>query len=228
MSNKKSSFPISAVEFLSKLKRNNNREWFEAHRDEFQISIIEPAQEFVIVLGELLRTIVPDIIAIPKIDKSIFRLHRDVRFSKDKSPYKTNLGILFWEGERKKIECSGFYFHIEPKNFFIGTGIYIFTGELLKKYRDALSNPDNAKELDTIIKKLKRKGYGIGGKFYRQVPRGLDKDYPFTEYFLYNALYAYDETLPLKDLYKQDIVKYSFKKFKEMLPIHQWLVNNLG
>jgi len=228
MNNKKSPFPKSAVEFLSKLKRNNNKDWFEKHRDEFQISIIEPAQEFVIVLGELLRTIVPDIIAIPKIDKSIFRLHRDVRFSKNKSPYKTNLGILFWEGERKKMECSGFYFHIEPNNFYIATGIYIFTGELLKEYRNSVSNPDNAKELEAIIKKLKKKGYEIGGKFYRQVPRGLDKGYPFAEYFLYNSLYAYDETLPLKDLYKQDIVKYSFKKFKEMLPIHQWLVKNLG
>ena len=89
------SFPGNSVRFLSKLKRNNNREWFESHREEFVTSVLEPAQEFVVVLGELLRTIAPGIIAIPKTDKSIFRLHRDVRFSKNKSPYKTNLGILF-------------------------------------------------------------------------------------------------------------------------------------
>ena len=226
--NKKSGFPKSAVDFLTKLKRNNNKDWFETHREEFQHLILEPAQEFVIVLGELLRTIVPDIIAIPKIDKSIFRLHRDVRFSKDKSPYKTNLGIFFWEGAKKKMECSGFYFHLEPGQFFIGNGIYIFTNELMKAYRDLISSPDKAKELDSIVKKLKKKGYALGGKHYKQVPRGLDKDYPFAEYFLYNGLYAYDNSFPLKDLYKQDIVKYSFKKFKEMLPIHQWLVKNLG
>lgn len=87
-------FPFEAIKFLSKLKNNNNKEWFESHREEFISSVLEPAQEFVVVLGELLRTIVPEIISIPKIDKSIFRLHRDVRFGKDKSPYKTNLGIL--------------------------------------------------------------------------------------------------------------------------------------
>src|SRR3970282_3008545 len=107
-------FPFEAIKFLSKLKRNNNKDWFESHRDEFNNSVLEPAQEFVVVLGELLRTFVPGIIAIPKTDKSIFRLHRDVRFSKDKAPYKTNLGILFWEGDRKKMDCPGFYFHAEP------------------------------------------------------------------------------------------------------------------
>ena len=228
MSNNKSGFPKSAVDFLTKLKRNNNRDWFESHREEFQYSVLEPAQEFIIVLGEMLRTIAPDIIAIPKVDKSIFRLHRDVRFSKDKSPYKTNLGLFFWEGTKKKMECSGFYFHLEPGQFFIGNGIYIFTNELMKEYRDIISIPAKAKELDSIIKTLKKKGYGIGGKFYKQVPRGLDKEYPYAEYFLYNGMYAFDDTFPLKDLYKQDVVKYSFKKFKEMLPIHRWLVKNFG
>jgi uncharacterized protein (TIGR02453 family) len=228
MSNNESGFPKSAVDFLTKLKRNNNRDWFESHREEFQYSVLEPAREFVIVLGEMLRTIAPDIIAIPKVDKSIFRLHRDVRFSKDKSPYKTNLGLFFWEGTKKKMECSGFYFHLEPGQFFIGNGIYIFTDELMKEYRDVISTPNKAKELDSIIKKLKKKGYGIGGKYFKQTPRGLDKEYPYAEYFLYNGLYAYGDSYPLKDLYKQDVVKYSFKKFKEMLPIHRWLVKNLG
>src|SRR3970282_2502527 len=96
-------FPFEAIKFLSKLKRNNNKDWFESHRDEFNNSVLEPAQEFVVVLGELLRTFVPGIIAIPKTDKSIFRLHRDVRFSKDKAPYKTNLVILFWEGIKQTL-----------------------------------------------------------------------------------------------------------------------------
>ena len=228
MTTNRSSFPKSAVEFLTWLKRNNKKDWFESHREEFQNLVLEPAQEFVVVLGEILRTIVPGIIAIPKTDKSIFRLHRDVRFSKDKSPYKTNLGLFFWEGTKKKMECSGFYFHLEPDQFFIGNGIYLFTDELMKKYREVISNPIKAKELDAIIKKLKKKGYGIGGKYYKQVPRGLDKEYPYAEYFLHNGLYAYDDSFPLKELYKQDLVKYSFRKFKEMLPIHQWLVKNLG
>ncbi len=220
-------FPFDAVKFLSKLKRNNNREWFESHRDEFNNSLFEPAQEFVIVLGELLRTIVPDIIAIPKTDKSIFRLHRDVRFSKNKLPYKTNLGLYFWEGDRKKMECSGFYFHVEPEYFFLGAGQYIFTDEQLKKYRNIVYDPVKGKELDSIVKKLKKKGFGIGGKTYKKVPRGFDPEYPYAEYLLYYGIYSYEEKKDLKMLKKEDPVKFAFNKFKAMLPIHQWLVKNI-
>jgi len=220
-------FPFEAIKFLSKLKRNNNKEWFESHREEFVSSVFEPAQEFVVVLGELLRTVAPGIIAIPKTDKSIFRLHRDVRFSKDKSPYKTNLGILFWEGERKKMECSGFYFHIEPDYMFLGAGLYMFTDDLLKKYRGVVYDPDKSKGLDSIVKKMKKKGYRFGGKTYKRVPKGFDAEYPYAEYLLYNGLYVYEEIKDLKKLLQNDTIKFSFKKFKEMLPVHQWLVKNI-
>jgi len=220
-------FPRDTVKFLSKLKRNNNKEWFESHREEFVSSVFEPAQEFVIVLGELLRTIVPGIIAIPKTDKSIFRLHRDVRFSKNKLPYKTNLGLYFWEGDRKKMECSGFYFHVEPEYFFLGAGQYMFTDEQLKKYRNVVYDPDKGKELDSIVKKLKKKGYGIGGRTYKKVPRGFDPEYPYAEYLLYFGIYSYEEKKEFKVLTKEDPIKFAFNKFKAMLPIHQWLVKNI-
>jgi uncharacterized protein (TIGR02453 family) len=220
-------FPLDAVKFLSKLKRNNNRKWFESHREEFVNSVLEPAQEFVMVMGELLRTIAPDIIAIPKTDKSIFRLHRDVRFSKNKSPYKTNLGILWWEGNRKKMECSGFYFHVEPGYFFLAAGQYMFTDDLLKKYRRFVYRPDKAKELDSIVKKLKKKAFELGGKTYKRVPKGFDAEYPYSDYLLYNGIYIYEEKSDLKKLQKENVAKYVYKKFTEMFPLHQWLVKNI-
>ncbi|RPI71510.1 MAG: DUF2461 domain-containing protein [Ignavibacteriales bacterium] len=222
-----SNFPFDAIKFLSKLKRNNNKEWFESHREEFNNNLFEPAQEFVVVLGELLRTFAPGIIAIPKTDKSIFRLHRDVRFSKNKSPYKTNLGLYFWEGERKKMESSGFYFHVEPGYIFFGAGQYTFTNELLKKYRNVVYDPEKGKELDTIVKKLRKKGYKIGGKTFKKVPRGFDPEYPFSEYLLYLGIYAFEEINDLNLFKKEDPVKLAYKKFKSMLPIHRWLVENI-
>ena len=218
-------FPEDAVKFLAKLKRNNNRNWFESHKEEFIASVLEPAQEFVLVLGEMLRAVAPGIIAIPKTDKSIFRLHRDVRFSKNKSPYKTNLGIIWWEGDRKKMECSGFYFHVEPEYFFLGTGQYMFTDDLLKKYRRVVYDPDKAKELDTIVKKLKKKGFELGGKTFKRVPKGFDAEYPFSDYLLYNGIYVYEERSDLKKL--ENAVDYAYKKFVQMLPLHQWLVKNI-
>ena len=226
--NGKKIFPLNTLEFLKKLSKNNNKEWFEENRELFNSDFLQPALQFVVDLGEKLRTIAPNIMAVPKIDKSIFRLHRDVRFSKDKSPYKTNLGIYFWEGKRKKMECSGLYFHIDPKSYFLGAGMYMLSGDLLKTYREKVYNPVLGKELSDIVQKVIKKGkYGLGGKTYRRVPKGFDPEYPYAEYLLYSGFYIYYEGKNIKDLVK-DPVGYAFKIYKDLLPVHQWLVKNLG
>lgn len=217
-------FPKCTIDYLTKLSRNNNRLWFDKHHEEFEMNFLEPAQKFVLEMGSKLQDIVPNINAIPKIDKSIFRLHRDVRFSKNKSPYKTNLGLYFWEGNRKKMESPGFYFHIEPKLFFIGVGMYMFSKAYLKTFRDAAADPSLGKELHTIIKKLtKNKNYSLGGKFYKKIPKGYPDNLPQSEYLLHNGLYLYYEDDHSK-LIKNDPVKFTFKVFEEMLPLHQWFV----
>jgi len=104
-------FPRQYFTFFNQLKKNNTREWFEEHRGDYDEFVLDPAREFVIAMGEKLRKIAPAVNAIPKINQSLFKINRDVRFSKDKSPYKTNMGIWFWEGRGKRMESSGFYFH---------------------------------------------------------------------------------------------------------------------
>ncbi len=221
-------FPLKTLNFLKKLSKHNNREWFESHRDEYNSDFLEPALQLVVELGERLPAITPNIQAIPKIDKSIFRLHRDVRFSKDKSPYKTNLGLYFWEG-KKKMDSPGFYFEINTKGFFYGSGIYMPPKEQWKLFRDAVSNPQLGKELDAAVKKILKKGnYSIGGKKYKKVPKGCDVETPYAEYLLYEGLYAFYESENINELTKADAVDFSFKKFKDMLPVHQWLVKVLG
>jgi uncharacterized protein (TIGR02453 family) len=178
-------------------------------------------------MGDILREIAPDVQAIPRVDKSIFRLHRDVRFSKNKAPFKTNLGIYLWEGPGKKLESSGFYFHIEPKLFFVGLGMYVFAPEQIKKFRKTVYNPTNAEELLKIIKHLKKKGYKINEPNLKQVPRGFDKEYKYSDLLKYNGLYAFYESNNLDGLMNTDQIKFVFKKFKDMLPIHQWLLKNM-
>jgi len=226
--NKSSSlnFPNNTAVFLKKLSNNNTKEWFEKNRELFNNDFLQPAVQFVVDLGERLQTIAPSIVAIPKIDKSIFRLHRDIRFSKDKSPFKTNLGIFFWEGKNKK-ESPGFYFHIEPKLFLLASGIYMPSKEQLKIYRDAVYNLELGKELHNTIKKVLQKGkYTLEGKTYKKVPKGYDPNYPYAEYLLYNGLYLEYSSSNFSEL-KNDVVNFSFKIFKDMLPIHQWLVKIL-
>lgn len=222
------SFPFITAKYLSDLSRNNNREWFMKNRERFDFEFLQPAVQFVIDLGERLQEFSPNINAIPKIDKSIFRLHRDVRFRKNKSPYKTNLGIYFWEGKGKRMECSGFYFHIEPNYFFLGAGMYVFSPQQLKKYRDIVYNPEKGKELSDIISSIKKnKNYLIGGKTFKKTPRGYDSDYKFSELLLYSGVYAFYEIDSLNIFHKKDIVEFSYSVFKEMNPLHKWLIKNI-
>lgn len=220
-------FPKTTIAYLKKLSKNNNREWFEANRDSYNSDFLEPCFQFVVEMGDKLQDIDPDIVAIPKVDKSIFRLHRDVRFSKDKTPYKTNAGLYFWNGKMKKMDASGFYFHLEPNYFGVGLGIYMFPPHLLKKYRDVVSKSSSSKELHQIVRLLEKKGFTIGGKKFKKVPKGYDSNILYPGYLLYEGIYAWYESDDFKKIEAGKAVNFIFKVFKEMLPLHKWLVKNL-
>ena len=223
-----SSFPNDAVAFLKKLSKNNNRDWFSANRNLYDKDFLEPAIQFVLEMGDKLQNISQNIHAVPKTDKSIFRLHRDIRFSKNKDPYKTNMGIYFWEGPGKKLECSGFYFHLEPKKFGIGVGMYQFTKEQLKKYRDIVSDPVMVTELNSIIIKiLKKSEYTINGKNYKKIPRGYNPNGKLADYLLYDSIYLWYDGKDIKVLNKKNVVNFIYKIFKDMSPLHMWLVKNI-
>lgn len=226
MSKQKNNFPFTVVQFLKELKNNNNKIWFENNREKFNELLLAPALQFVVDLGEELKKISPEINAVPKIDKSIFRLHRDVRFSKDKSPFKTNLGLYFWEGKRKRMECSGFYFHAEPGLYFMGTGMYMFDKELTAKYRAAVYNPDKGKKLRDIIKKIEKK-YEVKGEKLKKVPRGFDPEYPYADLLKHDSLYTLYESKNMDDLYNGDAVKIAAKFFNETVALHNWLTEEL-
>jgi len=220
-------FTNETVKFFKQLDKNNTKEWFEANRARFESEVLDPAKIFVLHMGDMLRDIAPDVMAIPKTDKSIFRLHRDVRFSKNKAPYKTNLGIFFWEGEGKKMECSGFYMHIDPKTYFLGVGMYMFTPDQIKKFRELVYNPVKAEELTKIINKIEKKGYKINDTHYKTVPRGFDKEYKYADMLKYNGLFAFYESKELKELLEADQLKFLFEKFKDVSPLHRWLLENM-
>lgn len=229
MKTKNSSFPQNTIIFLTKLSKNNSKVWFDNNREKFTEDFLSPAVQFVIEMGERLSTLSPNINAVPKIDKSIFRLHRDIRFSKDKSPFKTNMGLYFWEGRGKKMESSGFYFHIEPKMYFVGAGMYMFTKEQLLNYRQIVSETEAAKSLDGLISKLtKKNNYKLGGKTFKKTPRGFDPDYEYKHLLLHSGLYLSYENTSFDDLIKNNPVDYVFKIFKDLYPIHKWCVDNLN
>ena len=218
-------FPEQSVKFFKSLKRNNDREWFQKNKPVFEAQVIAPAKDFIVAMGEKLQSISPYIIAVPKSNRSIFRIYRDTRFSPDKSPYKTHLGIFFWEGTRPKMECPGFYFHLEPPNLMLGGGLYMFPRTMLEHYRNAAVHPEYGTELAEALKAItKFPENTLGGKHYKRVPTGFDPQHPNAELLLHNGLYAGSETPIPEEFYSEKLIDYCFKKYETLVPLHRWLV----
>ena len=216
-------FPREFFSFFDRLKENNSKEWFEINRRDYEICVLHPSREFVVAMGQKLRRIAPKINAIPKINQSLFKINRDVRFSKDKSPYKTYVGIWLWEGTRKRMASSGFYLHVENKTVLIGVGIKMFPKPVLDRYRQAVVDKKLGTELKKTVKKVADQGYLIDGKHYRKVPRGYAVDHPNAHFLLYNGLTArLEENVP-KEFFSGDIIDYAYSHYRNMLPLHRWL-----
>jgi uncharacterized protein (TIGR02453 family) len=220
-----SGFSRESVKFFRDLTDNNNKSWFADHKMDYENHVLSPARDFVFEMGKRLEKIAPKIQANPKVDKSIFRIYRDTRFSKDKSPYKTHLGIFLWEGDRPKLECSGFYFHLEPPELMLGVGIYCFSKTLLPVYRDSVVHSKHGPVLVKAIKEVSDKGnYALGGKHYKKTPRGYDPEHKNAELLLYNGFWASSSGKIPKELHSAKILDYCFQRFQDMSPVHKWLV----
>ncbi len=218
-------FTKETISFFRKLKRNNTRDWFEANRGTYEENVMAPAKAFVIAMGPRLKRISPNIVAAPKVNKSIFRLNRDTRFSKDKSPYKPNLGIYFWEGPLSRMESPGFYVHLEPPKFMIAGGYYVFPEWLIGPYRKAVIHPKQGKELVAILKKITGlKGFEVGGQHYKRVPAGFDASHPHAGLLLHNGIHAWLETDIPEEFFTPNLVDYCIGKFKPLVPLHRWCV----
>jgi len=219
-------FTKDTFKFLKNLAKNNKREWFEENREIYEGKVLQPALSFVAGMGERLRSIAPDVVAIPKTDKSIFRIYKDVRFSKDRTPYKTHVGIFFWEGERKKLENPGFYLQLNRSSIFIAGGLYIFPNDLLKPYRDSVVDPKKGPELKRIIKKItKNPSYKVGDTHYKRVPRGYDPEHPNAGLLLYNGIHAYCEAPLPGEIYSSEFIEYCYRIFCDFAPLHYWVRN---
>jgi uncharacterized protein (TIGR02453 family) len=222
-------FTKETIRFFTSLRRNNDRDWFVAHREVYDQHVMEPAKAFVVAMGERLRTVAPRIIAVPLVNKSIFRLNRDTRFSLDPSPYKTNLGLYFWEGTKGRMECPGFYFHLEPPDIFLGGGMYMFPESFLPRYRRAVIDAKLGPELRKIVSGLAaRKGCELGGTHYKRVPAGYDPGHPNAALLKHNGLYVGCESRIPEELYSARLVDYCFERYEPILPLHRWLVKLAG
>ena len=171
------SFSADLFRFLTELRANNNREWFLAHRDRYDADVRDPCLTFISEVGPRLRAIGRHFVADPRPSGgSLFRIYRDVRFSKDKRPYKTNIGVHFpHRGGTKDAHAPGFYLHLEPGESFAGAGLWHPDPAALGKVRDAIVARPHAWKA-VLASKLPLEGDAL-----RRPPRGYPPDHPFAD-----------------------------------------------
>lgn len=214
-----SKIEASTLHFLKNLSKNNNREWFTENKDQY----IAAQQNVLNMVENLIEKIGAFDEEIMKIDakKSLYRIYRDVRFSKDKSPYKTNFGAGLGMGKGNKI--SGYYLHIEPGKSFLAGGVYQPEPSVLKEIRKEISM--NAKEFQEILQqddfRNNFRGLSVEAKLQR-VPNGFDKDDPMAEFLkLKNLIVVH----PISDdaLMQENATKNMAKIFQSMKPLNDFL-----
>ncbi|HOV11523.1 MAG TPA: DUF2461 domain-containing protein [Bacteroidales bacterium] len=207
------------IAFLEDLSANNNREWFENHKSAYEkaladfFNIIANLHKEISVFDEGVRMLNPK--------DCIFRIYRDMRFSKDKSPYKTNFGA-YMNLYGKKVNNAGYYFHLEPGNCFLCGGVYMPPAPMLKLLRNEVYyNFDEFRKI--IDEKNFRKLFGeVSGDTLQKVPAGFPRDFEGAGYLRlkdFLALHRYDPLL----LDEKELVPYVVKVFKAMKPLNDFL-----
>jgi len=220
------------VRFLAQLKRRNNRAWFEAHRAEYEVEIRTPLKALVEELDVRLAEFAPEIIGDPR--RSVFRIHRDVRFSRDKSPYKTNAACWFYHrdagrgvgGEAQG--GAGFYFHFSATECFIGGGIWMPPRPALARLREAVA--DDPKEFEGIVldRGFRRRFGGLDQEaMLKRLPRGFTDGHPAAAWLRYQSFTAGRE-LTRADLLSPRLPRVLAREYQALTPLVRWLNGALG
>jgi uncharacterized protein (TIGR02453 family) len=174
-------FSDATFRFLRQLRRNNNREWFHAHKAQYEERLREPFLALIADLQEPIAAISPHYRADPrKVGGSLFRIHRDVRFSNNKLPYKTWSGARFFHERRREVHSPSFYLHIEPGNCFAGGGIWHPESPTLRRIRNFIADNPGAWKRATRSAVFRRY-FEFHGERLKRPPRGFDPEHELIE-----------------------------------------------
>lgn len=219
----KSSFkgiPKEGLAFLADLEKNNNREWFDAHKQVYVEKLRTPLEEFCAAVGAQMAAFAPAYMTEPK--RAIFRIYRDTRFSNNKTPYKTAQGALFFRPELGKNESGGFYFEVSPKHLGIAGGLYMPNPDYLRAVR--LHMMDNQARWEKLVSgKAMEKAVGrIQGDKLTRPPKGYPADHAGIEWIKHKQWYFWVELDP-ETATSAAGVKEVASRFKLMTPVVEFL-----
>lgn len=171
------SFDKQTIAFLEELAANNNREWFKENKPRYEEQVLDVALHFIQSMQAPLAKIAPHFTAIPqRMGGSLMRVYRDTRFSKNKLPYKTNIGIQFRHEQARDVHSPGYYVHIDPDQVFLGVGMWRPDSDSLRSIRERIVAKPAEWSRTTAHAKFRRH-FELGGESLTRPPRGFDKEH---------------------------------------------------
>ena len=218
-------FPPETFRFLRGVARNNSRAWFEAHKDDYAAYYVGAATDFVAAIGPRLARVSKTVRYEARVNGSLFRIQRDLRFVRDRKPYKDHLDMLFWEGERRGWDKSNLFVRLTATDVVVGVGSHRFDKPALDAYRRAVTDGRAGAALVRAIAKVEKAGpYEIQGAARKNVPRGFDPDHPRAHLLLHDGLVAVLEQRHPPEIASGAFVDWCLEHFARMAPLHRWLL----
>ena len=220
-------FPKESSLFFKKLAKNNNREWFNAHKEDYEQHVVGPMMEFIVAMGWRLTKLSPHFIADTRRQGgSMFRIYRDVRFAKDKKPYKEHMACQFRHEAGKDAHAPGFYLHIAPHEVFVGAGMWRPANPVLAQVRDRII--ERPQEWKKVIqyKPFKALCGELGGESLKRPPRGYEAEHPFIDDLKRKSFIATRHFEP-EQIYQSDFIKEVEVTFKALKPLMKFLCDAL-
>jgi uncharacterized protein (TIGR02453 family) len=224
-------FTTTTLRFFRGLKKNNAKPWFEAHRNEYESEVRAPMRALIEEMNTHFARFAPEIGGDPK--RGMFRINRDIRFSKDKSPYKTNAGCWFNHrnashkvGGEANEGSAGFYFHLEPGGSFVGAGLWMPPRPQLDKLRDAIA--EDHRGFDKMARGLKKFG-GLSEEhgMLKRMPRGFAEDHPAGKWLRHQS-FTCGRAIKDSQVLDAKLARTLAREYEGMLPLVRWLNRALG
>ena len=220
-------FGPGTTAFLADLATHQDRTWFAENRERYDRELLDKQRAFVDAIGAAFATVDPRVQAVPAVDRSIFRIFRDIRFSRDKSPYKTHSDVFFWIGSDRR-SAPGYFMRIAPGEVWAGCGAHSLTPEQLAQLRAAIVAPASGERFASILSALETDGFEIGERGLARMPAGFSADSPRADLLRLTAVHAIRKVSPPPpEFASAAFVDWSMTHFLAAKPLVDWLAETI-
>ncbi len=219
-------FSSETFSFLAGLGYHNERSWFEEHKSEYERFVVNPALALIAEMDSVVKAISPHYRGVPKkMGGSLMRIYRDTRFSRDKTPYKTNIGIQFRHESAKDVHAPGWYVHLDLSSCFMGAGTWHPEPDDLNRLRQAIA--EKPESYSRALEETKESGMTLGGESLVKMPRGYDPAHPLAAEIRRKDFILTTDLDPALYM-SHDLIEVLEVKFRATAPFMAWMCRALG